>query len=338
MRRTDKTRFMGSAMLLLMVVSLLILGHQGLAMAAGATLEKTKLAIGLPSRAASFFPNHVADQKGFFKEEGITEVKIIEFRGDAPTVQALAAGTVDLNVASLHGLVNTINAGQKFRGFWAGYNMTFFEWYGLPKHKSIAETKGGRYGVSRFGSLTDSLTRYVLRKAGLDPERDVNILQIPGGSAKLGALESGQLDVGILALPFNFIAAEKGFVKLVSQREHIANDYPSHIVYAKEKFIAENPNTIKAYLRATSKAMEWIKANRDEAAKLMNKRLKFKLEYCGPTIDYIEDGWHSDGSLPQEGMKVFWEITISIGDAKEPWPNDKWLDDSFLKTQDQWRR
>ena len=125
----------------------------------------------------------MADQKGFFKEEGITEVKVLAFRGDADVVQALAGGSVDINVASLTGLVSSIDAGQKFRSVWAGYNMPLFEWYALPKYKSIAETKGGRYGVSKYGALTDSLTRYALRSAGLDPEKDVKILQLGGSTS-----------------------------------------------------------------------------------------------------------------------------------------------------------
>ena len=86
------------------------------------------------------------------------------FRGDADVVQALAGGTVDINIASLIGLVGTISSGQKFRSVWAGYNMPFFDWYAQPKYKSIAETKGGRYAISKYGSLTDSLTRYALRQ------------------------------------------------------------------------------------------------------------------------------------------------------------------------------
>ena len=42
--------------------------------------------------------------------------------------------------------------------------------------------------------------------------------------------------------------------------------------------------------------------------------------------------------LAQKGMKVFWEIAIQAGDVTEPWPESKWLDPTFLKTQDQWRK
>jgi NitT/TauT family transport system substrate-binding protein len=298
--------------------------------------EMSRLNIGLPVPAFSLLPNWVADQKGFFKEEGITEVKILAFRGDADVVQALAAGSVDLNVASLTGLVNTITAGQKFKGIWAGYNMPLFSWYAQPKYKSIAEMKGGRFGVSKYGAMTDFLTRYALRKSGLDPEKDVNILQVGTDAQQLSALLSGQLDCTILSIS-SYTAAEKGMVRVMMQKD-VAPDYPTHVVFAKEEFIAKNPNTLKAYLKATGKAMDWIKANRDEAAMLANKQLKFPPEHCLKGVDDYRDGWFPDGRLPQEGMKVFWSIAVEAGDVKEPWPSSKWLDDSFLKTQGEWRK
>ncbi|MDI6790970.1 MAG: ABC transporter substrate-binding protein [Thermodesulfobacteriota bacterium] len=298
----------------------------------------TKLNIGIPVPSISFLPSWAADQQGFFKEEGFTEIKILAFRGDADVVQALVAGTVDISIASLTGVVLSIKAGQRFKAVWAGYNMPYFDWYALPKFKSIAETKGARYAVTKYGALTDFLTRYALRSVGLDPEKDVKILQLGGFPQSLAAMDAGHLDASILSPPSSYMAAEKGYVKIMSQKEQIAPDWPLHVIYAKEEFIAKNPNTMKAFLRARGKATEWIKSNPDEAAKLAHKQTKFKLEHCLKTIVEIRDEWHSDGRLPGKGMKVFWDIAVQAGDVTEPWPDTKWLDQTFLKTQDQWRK
>ncbi len=320
------------------MMCVLLSGNLNAAPATKAKPEMTRLNIGLPVPAISFLPTWVADQKGFFKEEGLTEVKILAFRGDADVIQALASGSVDINIASLPGLVTCVASGQKFKAVWAGYNMPYFDWYAQSRFKSIAETKGGRYAVTKYGALTDFLTRYALRNAGLDPEKDVKILQLGGSPQSLAAMEAGQIEATILSPPSTQMAAEKGFIKLMSQKVHIAPDWPTHVVYAKEEFISKNPNTVKAFLRATGKAIEWIKANSDEAAQLASKQLKFKLEHCRKTVDDIRDEWYSDGRLPGKGMKVFWEITVQAGEATEPWPNNRWLDESFLKTQDQWRK
>jgi NitT/TauT family transport system substrate-binding protein len=340
MKSRDRRCFLWGVVLLM---TLSFLSSAGLptanaAVPSGTKPEVAELKVGIPAVDPTWLPDWVAVEKGFFKDEGFTDVKILIFQGDAPTVQALAGGTVDMNIASLTGLVNSIVAGQKFKAFWAGYNMANFEWYSQAKYKSIMETKGGRFGVSRFGSLTDSLTRYVLRKAGLDPDKDVTILQLGGEAQNLAALTSGQLDTTILSIPNTFTAAEKGCVKLISQKENVARDYPTHVIYAQEGFVAKNPNTIKAYCRANSRAVEWIKSNRDEAANILTKQAKYKVEYSRKSIDQMADDWYADGRIPQEGMTVFWAIAIQNGDVKEAWPNSRWLDDSFLKTQNEWRR
>ncbi len=300
--------------------------------------ETNKLSIGLAVPALSYLPCWVADQKGFLKEEGITDMKVLAFRGDADTLQALTAGTVDLSNSSLTGLVISIKSGQKFKSVWAGYNQPYFEWYANPKFKSIAETKGGRYAVTKYGALTDFLTRYALRSGGLDPEKDIKILQLGGSPQSLAAMEAGQIEASILSAPSTYVAAEKGFVKLMSQKDYIAPDWPLHVIFGKEDFIAKNPNTIKAFLRANGRAMEWIKANREEAAQIASKTAKFKIEHCRKFIDDYKDWWFADGRLPQKGMKVFWEIAVQAGDVTEAWPDARWLDSSFLGTQAQWRK
>jgi NitT/TauT family transport system substrate-binding protein len=300
--------------------------------------ESTKLAVALAVPALSYLPVWVADQKGFLKDEGITDVKVAIFRGDADVLQALTGGTVDLDVSSLTGLVTSINAGQKFKAVWAGFNQPMMEWYADPKYTSIDKTKGARFAVTKYGALTDFLTRYVLRKAGIDPDKDVKILQLGGSNQSIPAMEAGQVDVTILSVPANYVAAEKGFVKLLSQRDVTGPDWPLHVVFGKEDYIATHPNTIKAFLRANARAIDWISANPDEAAQIASKTSKYKVEYCRKFIDDYKDYWFSDGRLAGEGLKVFWDLAMQAGDVKEPWPNEKWLDSTFLTTQSQWRK
>jgi NitT/TauT family transport system substrate-binding protein len=303
-----------------------------------ATPEINKLSIGLAVPSLSYLPCWVADQKGFLKEEGITDVKVLTFKGDAEVLQALAGGTVDISVSSLPGLVESIKSGQKFKALWGGFNQPYFDWYALPKFKSIAATKGGRYAVTKYGALTDFLTRYALRGAGLDPEKDVTILALGGSPQSLPAMEAGQIDVTILSAPANYVAEEKGFVKIMSMKDVIAPDWPTHVVFAKESYIAKNPNVIRAFLRTNGKAMDWIRANPEEAAQIASKQAKFKLEYCRKFLEQYQDYWFADGRLPVKGLKIFWDIAVQAGDVTEPWPDSRWLDRMFLSTQKQWRK
>lgn len=298
--------------------------------------ETSKLNIGLAVLSLSYLTCWVADQKGFFKDEGFTDVKVLAFKGDADVLQALVGGTIDISISSVTGVVESIKSGQKFRAFWGGFNQPYFDWYANPKFKSISETKGGKYAISKYGALTDFLTRHALRAAGLDPEKDVKILQLGGSPQALPALESGQIDVAILAAPASYVAAEKGFVKLMSQKDYIAPDWPLHVVFSKEDYIAKNQNTIKAFLRANSKAINWIRANPEEAAQIASKQTKYKIEYCRKFLEEFQSYWYADGRMAGKGMNIFWEIAVQAGDVTEAWSESKWLDRSFLNTQNQW--
>jgi NitT/TauT family transport system substrate-binding protein len=300
--------------------------------------ETNKLSIGLAVPALSYLPCWVSDQKGFLKEEGFTEVKVLVFKGDSDALQALTAGTIDLSVSSLTGVVESIKSGQKFKAVWGGYNPPYFEWYARPKFKSIADTKGARFAVTKHGALTDFLTRHLLRNAGIDPDKDVKILALGGSPQSIPAMEAGQVDVTALSVPANYVAAEKGFVRLVGMKDSIAPDWPVHVIFGKETYIAKNHNTVKAFLMANGRAMDWIRANPEEAAQIASKTAKFKVEHCRKFLQEYQEYWFADGRLPERGMKVFWEIAMQAGDVTEPWPDARWLDRTFLDTQNQWRK
>ena len=267
--------------------------------------ETNKISVGLALSVLTYLPIWVADQKGLLKEEGIDEVKVLAFKGDADVLQALAGGTIDLSVSSVTGLVESIKAGQKFKAVWAGFNQPNFEWYALAKYKTIADTKGGKYGISKFGALTDFLTRYALRTAGLDPEKDVRFSNSGARRRHSRPWNPVSSMRRILAAPYTYVAAEKGFVKLMSQKDYIAPDWPLHVVFGKEDYTAKHPNTIKAFLRGISRAMEWIKANQEEAAQIAAKQTKFKVEYCRKFLEEYQGYWACGRTCGRKGAEGF---------------------------------
>src|ERR1700682_1434598 len=159
--------------------------------AAPGGIEKRKLTLGLAVPAASFLPVYVAAARTW-KEQGL-EVEIVSFRGDAEVSQAMAGGSLDLSLQSFDGLINLINSKQPVRGFYAGFHQADFAWLAQPAIKSWSDLKGGTIGVSTFGSLTDQLTRFVLRKHGLKPETDVQIMQAGATATRLQLMRSGRL-------------------------------------------------------------------------------------------------------------------------------------------------
>lgn len=304
---------------------------QGLA---AARPEKTDLRIGLSVHGPGQLPVYVAGARTF-REEGLN-VEVLSFNGDGGVVQALASDSVDLIVPSLNGLINMISAGQPVRGFYAGFHQADFEWRAKPEVRGWADMKGRRVAIASYGGLTDFLTRHALRKHGLEPERDVQLVQSGGSANALQALRAGTADAAILVAPFKWQAEAEGFGRLGAQATDVAAEWPRNILVAKETLLDDGPNTLRAVLRAHVRAIRLAKADREAAVQIMMDVLKYERQHAERAYDEVIVGFDERGRLPAAAMPVFWEIATAAGEVSEPWPEARFLDRRFVDTFEAW--
>ncbi len=305
------------------------------ATAAIGPLEKRKLIAAIPVDAASFLPIYLAAGRTW-KDQGL-DIELTAFRGDAEVSQALIGGSIDFSIQSGDGLVNMINAGAPVIAFYAGFHQSDYAWLAQPAIKSWEALRGKSAGVSTFGSATDQLTRFALRRHGLVPEKDIQIVQAGPPASIAQALKAERLGIGILAPPLSWMMADGGLNLLGSQGEEIAREWPKHVFVAKQKFLDDNPNTVRAILAAHVAAIRLARADRALVVATYMERLKFQKPYAERAYEAILPGYDERGSLPDDqSMKVFWSLQIERGEAKEPWPNARLLDDRFIKTFDEW--
>ncbi|PTW59396.1 NitT/TauT family transport system substrate-binding protein [Breoghania corrubedonensis] len=303
---------------------------------AQAAPEKQKIVVGLPVTSATFLPLFLADERGYFKNEGV-DVDIVTFRGGTNMVRGMIAGNVDIGVTALAGVSVGIKAGQPIKAFYGGFNMALFEWYAVKGITSIEETKGKRFGVTSLGSSTDFLTRYALKLNGIDPEKDVQIIAAGGSGDRLPAMETSQLEVNILAPPYTFKAADLGYNRIVSQKD-LAPDFPFHVFFATDDFREKNPETIRAFLRGLVRGIRDAKADRAGSIQVLAERTGLNDNYAGRAYDAFIDSIYEDGRMPSEaGMKAFWEMGILGGAYDEAWPEAKYLDRTFIDSYAQWK-
>jgi NitT/TauT family transport system substrate-binding protein len=296
-------------------------------------IEKPRLTLGIPADAASFTPVFVAAARTW-KPQGL-DIELISFRGDAEVAQALAGNSIDLSLQSLDGLINLINAGQPVQGFYAGFFQSDFAWLAQPKIKQWKDLKGSTAGVSTFGSLTDQLTRYMLKRNGLEPEKDVQLVQVGTTASSLQALKAGRLGLAILSPPFKWMAQEAGFTLLGTQTD-IAPQWPKHAFLAKTRFIADNPNTLRAFLRAHVAALRLARADRAMTIGVLIDRLKWTKDYAERAYEEVMPAYDERGTLPDAHMDVFWSIEIAGGAVTQAWPDARLIDDRFIKSFADW--
>jgi NitT/TauT family transport system substrate-binding protein len=298
--------------------------------------EKTKIKLGISLNDFAFLPVYLAVDQGLFKKEGL-DVELLVFSGGSELIKGTVSGSIDIGYSGLSSLSLGIDAGQKMKVFYAGNNLSGFSLYSVPKIKSMADVKGARIGITRYGSTTDFITRYALKSKGLDPAKDVQIVQGGATAARMAAMDKGQLDICILASPDDFIAEEKGFNLILRQRDFM-KEFPLQDFYAMEKFIKENPNTIKAFLRGYVQAVRLAKKDRELSVKAIAEHVGLEKKYANRSYDEIINYIYEDGRWPDEkSMDIFWEMGMMIGAYKEKWPREKYFDSTFVDTYSQWK-
>ena len=321
---------------LLALLALACGGDRPAPAAGSAGADRTRLTIGIVSVTATYLPLYLAEDDGVFAKEGL-QVELLPFRGGSDLIKALVSGSVDVGVVSLAEVLSGIDAGQPLRGFYGGFNVPAFDWYAIPAIKTIADAKGRRFGVTQYGSSTDFLTRYALATHGLDPARDVQIVQGGDSPTRLAAMRAGQIDVNIFAPPDTFVAAEQGYTRVLRQKD-LAPDYPYHVFVAKESLIAERSDTLKALLRAFVLGLRSAKADKAHAIATLVKRIPMDPKYAGPTYDDLIGYLYEDGRLPtEEGLNAFFEMGIKGGRFKEAWARERYWTPVFQESFERWK-
>ena len=302
---------------------------------AGSSLEKTHLTIGLAVPTATYLPLYVAVDEGTFGRQGL-QVDLVEFRGGSELIKAIVSRSIDVGAVSLAEITAGIDAGQPLKAFYAGFNIPDFDWYGTASINSLAAAKGKRIGITQYGSSTDFITRYALTVNGLEPSKDVKIIQAGPPATRLAAMRAGQLDISIFATPEKFLAEDQGY-KLIYSQKQLSDDYPTHLIFATESFLANNPNTVKALLRGHTLGVRLAKQDKGLAEHSLMKHLQIDPKYVEQTYADVIDHLYEDGCLPDEkSLQVFFEMGKRAGRYKERWPLARFWIPTYVDTYSQW--
>ena len=202
----------------------------------------------------STLPYIVANERGFFEKEGL-KVRLITFRGTNLMLTALLAGELDyatilpfLTGASARGLPVKILA--------AVTKSSSYVIISRAEIDSIKSLRGKKLGINSFGSSADYAAYAALNRSGLDPNKDVTILPIGGGSPeRFAALVSGSVDATVVTSPSEYAAEKQGLRVLVSANElSKLVRIPLTGIGATQKKMEKNPDEIVRLLRALRSA------------------------------------------------------------------------------------
>jgi NitT/TauT family transport system substrate-binding protein len=302
------------------LVALLAAVVPGLAAAQGGALERKDVHLAVGGKAALYYlPLTVAEQLGYFKQEGL-DLKISDFAGGAQSLRAVVGGSADVVAGAYE---HTINMQAQKQAL-----IAFVQMGRLPQisvgiatakaasYKSPKDLKGLKIGVSAPGSSTNILFNYFISRDGLKPN-EVSIIGVGTGSGAIAAMKNGQIDAISNADPIMTKLELDGAIRVVADwrtvkgtEQTFGGQLPAASLYAPTKFVRENPNTVQALTNAIVRANKWLaNAGATDVVKvvpesyLLGDRALYLFAY-----DKVKEAFSKDGTISEAGVKATLKI------------------------------
>jgi NitT/TauT family transport system substrate-binding protein len=295
--------------------------------------QLTKVTIGNNTLSTNGLPAWMAKEVGIFGRNGL-DVQIVYFRGGTITAMALIARETPISQVSGPPIVSAALKGAD-AVMVAGGNVVSEYWLmSKPEVKTGPQLKGGSVAIATFGGLSDSLSRIALQKLGLNPAKDVTLVQIGTIPERLSALESGKVQAAMLNAPDNFRAQKRGLYKLAEVRL----PYQGIGVGTTRTFIRDNPDVVRRYVKSQVEAVHRLKTDREAGIRVLGKYLNI------PNREVLEKAYDdaiTDEKFPPkqypslEGIKKILEpLAETDPKAKAAKPED-FVDMRFIKELDE---
>ena len=238
-------------------------------MLAAQTKPLVKVVAGYGSTDGAIAPLWFAKETKLFEKRGL-DVRLVGMGTGSVSLRALIAN--DLEIASLSGsgLVQAALQGADTIILSAAINGFIFKIFGAPEISSPAQLKGKKLGVSRYGATSDFAVRLALKKWGLNPERDVSILQIGTTQDTLRAMQTKMLDAGVLSGTASLMARKAGFRELGDLAE-LGLHYPMAPIGTTKSYLQKNEAVVKEFMLAYIEAIHDFKRNKEAALNVLKK-------------------------------------------------------------------
>jgi len=271
-----------------------------LLVANGTASPAEKIRVGVPQQVVHWMVFPLAQQKGFFKEEGF-DAEIVQITGPSGR-SALMSGDIDY-YTTIAFIVQSAIVGLPVKVIAAYVNCPPFVLMSRPELKSAQDLKGKTMGIGAPpGSSPDVIAKLSLKHLGLNPDKDVKYVYLNSHERTYLALEQGLYAAGLIPPPFDFKGAKLGLNSLARAAEILT--YPEDGLIATVKKIKEKPDEVKRVIRAGIKANRYIRTQREGTIQFLMAWQKVDRETATANYDSAVRSFNDDGSLPEAGLRL----------------------------------
>ena len=288
-----------------------------LCFARGESVAQERLKISYSSVDAPNANWYIAEDRRFYQKYGL-DVDLVFIPTSTTNVATLVAGSVKVGNISGGSIANAVVGGANLVAAGCFINTLPYE---LIVHESIRtaqQLKGKSVGISRIGSSSDVAARVLLKALGLEPDKDVAILQVGGSGERAAAFASGK----IVAFPSppGTVHLTKG---MASRTLITTADFPKRYPFpyvcptTPKSYLSSNRDTVKRLLMALIEATYFFKTRKEESKKIFAKYSRQSNEA------YLESAYQTIAKLfervplaTREGMEV--QINEALALARKP--------------------
>jgi NitT/TauT family transport system substrate-binding protein len=234
---------------------------------------------------------YIAQDRGFYKKNGL-DVDLLFIPSTTTSVSSLVAGDVQVANASGGGVASAIVAGADLVLVSCYLNSLPYELVVNESIKSAEDLKGKNIGISRIGSASDVAARALIRGLGLEPDKQVPIMQVGGPAERAASFRTGRIagfpsPPGIIHLakgmPFRILISTADFQKRF--------EFPYICATTTRSYLARQRDTVKKVLMAHLEATHFFKTHKEDTKKIVSKYSRIINEA------YLEDAYTASAKL-----------------------------------------
>lgn len=271
-----------------------------LVLTAGTVPAQETIRVAIPLFPTAAFPLLVASDRGFFQKEGLT-VEPIRINSAPTTYQALISGDVHAAVGAPTGLLPSHAQGADVISVGSWDNLVPYVWVTREKITDIRELRGKKVGVNRAGSKPWLIIHVLLQDAGLDPVKDLTLLQMGGGSQeRVAALMRGGIDATLADALLEPIMVKRGFFVMRGK----ATPFMNAPIAAKRSYLSSQRSTLKKFVKAFADATRYLIDNKEGTMRPLTQLLNSN---DTQVVDFAYSYLHSNSEAtlypPDEAVK-----------------------------------
>lgn len=243
----------------------------------------------------------VGNELGLFKKHGL-DLKILNFRGTAPLVQAMTAGSLDIALAD-GTMMAFIVKGAPMTAVCQSTTALPMMSIGVPYDspvKSLAELKGKKVGITGAG-LTDWVVQELERTQGWEHGAVTRVTVGAGPAASGAAFRTHQIDASVEGTT-SFLIEEKEKVARILALVSSFTNIDIGGVYASNHLTQSDPDALRAFIAAWIETDQFIMTHKDETAALWTKITGFPQEVMSEEYDLVKGMWNKDCRFNRDSL------------------------------------